>query len=335
MKISDKMKKTTAIAHSNIALIKYWGKSNQKLNIPAVDSISITLKELYTRTSLSFSKKLENDTLILDKKPANEKQRKRISYLLDLIRYKKKIDFPVEVISENNFPTGAGLASSASGFAALAIAASHAAGLNLTPFELSELARQGSGSAARSIFGGFVHMHRGDDKSGMDAVAEQLYDENYWDLRLVILVTSTKEKEIGSTEGMNLTAKTSPYYIRWVQSTAGDIGEMKNAIVKKDFEKVGELSELSCLKMHALAMSANPGIIYWNEHTVKIINEIRALRKKGLGVFFTIDAGPQVKVLCLPSDVNKVQNEFKNMAGIKQTISTSIGPSAYIVGEDK
>ena len=327
------MKDTTAIAHSNIALIKYWGKSNQKLNIPAVDSISITLKELFTTTSVSFSKELKHDTLILDKKLASEKQRKRVSNFLDLVRHKKKFDFPVEVISENNFPTAAGLASSASGFAALALGASTAAGLNLSPFELSELARQGSGSAARSICGGFVHMHRGDDKSGMDAVAEQLFDENYWDLRMLILVTSTKEKDIGSTKGMNLTAKTSPYYRRWVQSAVGDTAEMLNAILKKDFEKVGELSEFSCLKMHALAMSANPGIIYWNDSTVRIINRVKALRKNGLGVFFTIDAGPQVKILCLPSDVNKVKSEFEHMRGIKQIILTAIGPSAHILGE--
>jgi len=305
------------------------------LNIPAVDSISITLKKLKTKTSITESEQLKNDTFLLDKKPANEKQTKRVSEFLQLIRHKQDFNTPFKIVSENNFPTAAGLASSASGFAALALAASHAAGLDLTSFELSELARQGSGSAARSIFGGFVHMHRGAEKSGMDAVAEQLFDENYWDLRLLILVTSTQEKEIGSTEGMNLTAKTSPYYTRWVQSTVGDIGEMKNAIVKKDFEKVGELSEFSCLKMHALAMSANPGIIYWNEHTLKIINKIRALRKNGLGVFFTIDAGPQVKVLCLPSDVKKVQNEFANIEGIQRMISTSIGPSAYIAGEDK
>jgi diphosphomevalonate decarboxylase len=328
------MKNTIAIAHSNIALIKYWGKSNQKLNIPAVDSISITLKELTTKTSINISEKLKSDTFLLDKKSANEKQKKRVVKFLELIRHKQKFNSPLEIISENNFPTGAGLASSASGFAALALAASNAVGLDLTPFELSELARQGSGSAARSIFGGFVHMHRGDDKSGMDAVAEQLYDENYWDLRLLILITSTKEKEIGSTEGMNLTAKTSPYYRQWVQSTVDDISEMTDAIVKKDFEKVGEFAEFSCLKMHALAMSANPGIIYWNKHTMELINKVRAMRKKGFGVFFTIDAGPQVKVLCLPSDVDSVQNEFKNMASVKQIIPTAIGPSAYIVGEN-
>lgn len=328
------MNNITAIAHSNIALIKYWGKSNHKLNIPAVDSISITLKELTTKTSIKISEKLKSDSFVLDNKPANEGQQKKVKQFLELIRHKKNINSFFEIISNNNFPTGAGLASSASGFAALALAASHAAGLDLTPFELSELARQGSGSAARSIYGGFVHMHRGDDKSGMDAVAEQLYDENYWDLRLLILVTSTKEKELGSTDGMNLSAKTSPYYRRWVQSTVGDIGEMTNAIAKKDFEKVGELAEFSCLKMHALAMSANPGIIYWNGHTVDLINKVRELRKSGLGIFFTIDAGPQVKVLCLPSDVKKAQKEFENMSGIKQIIHTSIGPSAYIVGEN-
>ena len=327
------MQDTTAIAHSNIALIKYWGKTHQKLNIPAVDSISITLKELYTKTSLSFSKNIKQDTLFLDGKKANEKQRKRVSNFLDLVRHKKKFDFPVEVISENNFPTGAGLASSASGFAALALGASKAAALNLSPFELSELARQGSGSAARSICGGFVHMHRGEEKSGMDAVAEQIYDENYWDLRMLILVTSTKEKDIGSTKGMNLTAKTSPYYKRWIQSSVGDTGEMLNAIAKKDFEKVGELSEFSCLKMHGLAMSANPGIIYWNDTTLKIIHKVKLLRKKGLAVFFTIDAGPQVKLLCLPSEVKKIESEFAHMQGIIQIIHTAIGPSAHILGE--
>ena len=327
------MKDTTAVAHSNIALIKYWGKSNQKLNIPAVDSISITLKELSTKTSVIFSENLKQDTLILNNKSANEKQRLRVSCFLDLIRNKKKINYSLEIKSENNFPTAAGLASSASGFAALSLAVSKAVGLNLNPVELSELARKGSGSAARSIYGGFVYMHRGNDKSGIDSIAEQLYDENYWDLRLLILVTSKKEKEIGSTEGMNLTAKTSPYYKNWIQSTVSDISEMKKAIAKKDFEKVGDFSEFSCLKMHALAMSANPGIIYWNENTIKIVNKVRALRKSGLGIFFTIDAGPQVKVLCLPKDVKKVENEFKTVKGIKQIIHTAIGPSAYVLGE--
>jgi diphosphomevalonate decarboxylase len=329
----NKMQKITAVAHSNIALIKYWGKSNQKLNIPAVDSISITLKKLSTKTSVMFSENFKQDILILNNKSADEKRRLRVSHFLDLIRNEKKINSPAEVKSENNFPTSAGLASSASGFAALALAASKAVGLNLSPVELSELARKGSGSAARSIFGGFVHMHRGNDKSGIDSVAEPLYDENYWDLHLLILVTSTKEKDIGSTEGMNLTAKTSPYYKNWIQSSLSDISEMKNAIAKKDFEKVGDLSEFSCLKMHALAMSANPGIIYWNENTIKIINKVRALRQSGLGIFFTIDAGPQVKVLCLPKDVKKIKNEFQPMKGIKQIIQTAIGPSAYILGD--
>jgi len=325
------MKKTTAVAHSNIALIKYWGKSNQQLNIPAVDSISITLKELKTKTTIRES---EISSFFLDNKPANEKQSEKVFKFLDLINQKKEFNSAYRIDSENNFPTGAGLASSASGFAALTFAASHSAGLKLSPSDLSVLARQGSGSAARSIFGGFVHMHRGKDKDGKDAFAEQLYDENYWDLRLLILVTSTKEKDIGSTEGMNLTANTSPYYNSWIQSTNNEISEMKDAIGKKDFEKVGELAEFSCLKMHALAMSANPGIIYWNETTVKLINAVRELRKKGVGVFFTIDAGPQVKVLCLPSEVEKIKKEIENIPGIQQIISTAIGPSAYIIGEN-
>lgn len=327
------MKKTLAIAHSNIALIKYWGKSNHKYNIPAGDSISITLKELATKTSINVLNNQNRDSFILNNKTANKIQAGKVKQFINLIRERNDFKLPLEICSENNFPTSAGLASSASGFAALTLAASRAIGLNLSPIELSELARRGSGSAARSIFGGFVHMHRGNNKNGSDAIAEQLFDEHYWDLRLLILVTSTKEKEISSTEGMNLTAHASPYYEPWIQSTKIDIAEMKNAIVKKDFEKVGEFTEFSCLKMHALAMSANPGIIYWNENTVKLINKIRDLRKNGLGIFFTIDAGPQVKVLCLPSDVQKTLNEFENITGIKQIIHTKIGPSAYLVGE--
>jgi diphosphomevalonate decarboxylase len=327
------MENTTAIAHSNIALIKYWGKSDHKLNIPATDSISITLKELFTKTRIESENITNSNQVWLNHKVANQNQKERIFKFLEILNFENRIQSKFKIISENNFPTGAGLASSASGFAALALVAAKSAGLNLTPFELSELARKGSGSAARSIFGGFVHMHRGEEKNGMDAVAEQIYDENYWDLRLLILITSMQEKDIGSTEGMNLTSDTSPYYERWVQSSVGDIGEMKKAIEKKDFEKVGELTEFSCLKMHALAMSANPGLIYWNEYTVKLINKVRALRKKGLGVFFTIDAGPQVKVLCQAKDVKKVKSHFNSETGIEKIIETAIGPSAYIVGD--
>ncbi|RMF54452.1 MAG: diphosphomevalonate decarboxylase, partial [Calditrichaeota bacterium] len=215
--------KATAIAHANIALVKYWGKRDIKLNLPAVGSISMTLRDLFTQSSIFFSEEFSEDILILNGQPAGEVERRRVSSFLDIFRDLSGVRMCAKVESHNNFPTGAGLASSASGFAALTIAASAALGLELSSEKLSILARQGSGSAARSIYGGFVEMKKGELPDGSDAYAIQLYDENYWNLDMLILITSEEEKEISSTRGMKLTAETSPYYSAWVQSSEDDL----------------------------------------------------------------------------------------------------------------
>jgi len=323
--------KSTAIAHANIALVKYWGKRDEALNLPAVGSISMTLKELFTKTSVEFRDDLETDYLILNGKHANPKQEGRISKFLNILREKAGLQRFAEIASENNFPTGAGLASSASGFAALAVAAARSLELDLSPTQLSELARRGSGSAARSIFGGFVEMKMGEKADGSDAVAVQLYDETYWPLEMLIIITSAAEKEIGSTEGMNLTAETSPYYRNWTDSAPADLEAMREAIKRKDFQQLGEISEYSCFKMHGLALSARPGLLYWNELTVRLIHEIRSLRRKGLPAYVTIDAGPQVKVICLPQYSEQIRRELEQVKGIKKILKTSIGPGARIV----
>jgi diphosphomevalonate decarboxylase len=323
--------KAAAQAHSNIALIKYWGKQASQLNLPAVGSISLTLNELYTITSVCFKKDQEADTLFLNNNRASQEVKARVSTFLDIFRAKANIKFMAEVISENNFPTGAGLASSASAFAALSLAASAALGLKLSKTELSQLARLGSGSAARSIYGGFVEMKKGNEVDGSDAVAIQLADQRYWDLRLLILITSHAEKEIGSTMGMNHTAQTSPYYASWIATSNDDIHEMRSAIAGKDLEKLGELAEFNCLKMHALGFSARPALIYWNELTIQLIHAVRELRKSGLPVYFTIDAGPQVKVISIPEYIQKVRNELNAIPGIKSSIETSLGPDAKII----
>lgn len=325
--------KSIAIAHANIALVKYWGKRDEALNLPAVGSISITLRDLFTKTSVEFRENLKSDILILNGERANPKQEFRSSKFLDLIREKAHTPLFAEIASENNFPTGAGLASSASGFAALTLAASDAAGLDLSPAPLSELARRGSGSAARSIFGGFVEMKMGEKADGSDAVAFQLHDEHYWPLDMLILITSAAEKETGSTEGMNLTAETSPYYRAWVESSPADLAAMREAISRKDFRQLGEISEYSCFKMHGLALSARPGLLYWNPLTVTLIHEVRRLRQKGLPAYVTIDAGPQVKVICLPEYSEQFRRELSQIEGIKQILKTSIGPGARIVEE--
>jgi diphosphomevalonate decarboxylase len=323
--------KASAIAHSNLALVKYWGKKNSALNIPAVGSISITLKELSTRTSVHFDPKLDADILILNDSPADQTKQKRVSSFLNIVRQQANMNHFAKISSANNYPTGAGLASSASGFCALSVAASRAANLDLNPQQLSVLARQGSGSAARSIYGGFVEMKMGEKSDGSDSFATQIADENHWDLTVIVAITTEREKRIGSTDGMTLTAQTSPYYKEWISSSRQNLDEMRTTIIGKNFEKLGEISEQSCLKMHALAMSANPGLIYWNSTTTTLIHLVRELRQNNIQCYFTIDAGPQVKILCLPKDSKKIENFLKEVHGVKKTIHTSLGPGATLI----
>ncbi|WP_218089741.1 diphosphomevalonate decarboxylase [Rhodohalobacter halophilus] len=325
----------TAKAHANIALIKYWGKRSVDLNLPAVGSISLTLDALQTTTTLQFDDHLENDILQLDHRIVAGEPLERVSTFLDLAA--GTIKRPrAKISTSNNFPTGAGLASSASGFAALAIAANQGMNLQLTDKELSKLARQGSGSAARSIYGGFAEMRCGSSlNDDSDDFAQGLYNDSYWDLRLLIAVTSANKKEIGSTEGMVRTAKTSPFYRGWVESQNEDLDEMRRSISNKDFEKVGELTEHSCFKMHGLAMSARSPILYWNAATTKMIHTIWNLRKKGIAAYVTMDAGPQVKVLCLPGRAELVKQAMLSVEGVKQIIEAKPGPGATIVSDDQ
>src|SRR5262245_12516848 len=207
--------RATARAGANFALVKYWGKADARLNVPAVGSISITLDSLFTETQVELAPTLRSDELVLDGKRRDEDLAK-ISACVDLLRHKAGVDTRVRVVSRNNFPTGAGLASSASGFAALVRAAETALGVTLSPRERSIVARQGSGSAARSIFGGFVEMHAGTAADGSDSFAEPLLDGKEWPLDVVIAVTAKGEKEIGSRSGMTRSASSSPYYAAWV-----------------------------------------------------------------------------------------------------------------------
>ncbi len=321
----------TTRAHSNIALIKYWGKKDVALNIPAVGSISLALSALFTETSVSSDALLNRDSFMLNDSPASEKETNRLSAFLDRIRQRsgKKIYYRVE--SVNNFPTSAGLASSASGFAALALAATLAAGLELSPTALSELARLGSGSAARSIFGGFVEMKVGVQKDGRDAVAKMLYPPGHWDLSVLIAVTAEGPKKTGSTDGMEHSRITSPFYQSWIDNSNTDLEEMRQCLTQKDFEKLAELSEFSCLKMHALALASRPGLIYWNGATVNVMQRIREMRESGIPVFFTVDAGPQVKAICPSEYVSQVKTELNRMPGISRIIESTLGGAAQIV----
>ena len=319
-----------ARAGANFALVKYWGKADARLNVPAVGSISITLDALYTETEVALDRKLARDELVLDGRRRDEDAAK-ISACVDLLRHKAGVDTRVRVTSRNNFPTGAGLASSASGYAALVRAAEAAFGLALAPRERSILARQGSGSAARSIFGGFVEMHAGSSPDGTDSYAEPLLDESEWPLEVVIAVTATGEKEIGSRSGMTRSASSSPYYAAWVAGQPPDLAAARAAIAARDFAVLGEVAEHNCLKMHAAALAAQPALVYWNGATVECLHAVRRLRAGGVPVFFTIDAGPQLKAVCASGAREAVEHALRAVPGVLRTLTSALGPGAELV----
>lgn len=318
-----------ARAGANFALIKYWGKADARLNVPAVGSISITLDALWSETEVVLDPQLAADELSLNGKPRPEDVAK-ISACLDLLRKPAGIATRARITSHNNFPTGAGLASSASGFAALVTAAAAACGKKVTPRELSILARQGSGSAARSIFGGFVEMHAGTAADGSDSYAEPLLDASVWPLEVVIAVTAKKEKEVGSSSGMTRSAASSPYYKSWVADQPADLTTARNAIAARDFDALAAISEHNCLKMHAAAIAARPPLLYWNGATVDCLQAVQRLRATGVPVFFTIDAGPQVKAVCTPDARPAVEAMLRAQPGVVDVLVSRLGPGAEL-----
>lgn len=317
---------SSARAHPNIALVKYWGKRDPALNLPAVGSISVTLSGMHTETNVAFDPDAAADTFTLDG-AGNPAEAQRVSRFLDLVRERASIDTHAHVTSCNNFPTAAGLASSASGFAALALAATRAAGLSLGDAELSALARRGSGSAPRSMFGGFAEMAAGRAADGSDAVAHQLHDESHWPLEIRVAVTTSGRKSVSSTEAMQSSACTSPFYPAWVNGNAADLDEARAAIAARDFERLARVSEASCLRMHAVALSSDPGLLFWNDATVRVIHAVRDARDKGTAVFFTIDAGPQVKVFAEPG----VSMRLDDIDGVERVIEAGVGPGAHVL----
>ena len=328
----------TAAAGTNIALVKYWGKRDAALNLPSAGSLSLTLADLGSKTTVRFAADAGDhaghDRVLFQGAPAEARFAARVQCFLDLVRTRAHLQLPAEVATTNSVPTAAGLASSAAGFAALALAASRAAGLQLSPTELSELARRGSGSAARSIFGGFVEMSAGTRADGTDAVACGLLDEKAWDVRLCVAITAEGEKAIGSTVAMEQTARTSPYYQGWLASVPVDMGEARAAVAARDLAALGAVAERSALRMHACALAADPHILYWNPATVAAMATVKGLRRSGTSAFFTIDAGPHVKVLCISSDATHVQAALAATPGVVRVLLLAPGRGAHILNEN-
>lgn len=325
--------KATARARPNIALVKYWGKRDSVLNLPAAGSLSVTLDTLWTQTSVAFDPAFEHDTLHLNN-ASDTHALARVSACLDILRGHAGTTCRARVDTQNTFPTAAGLASSASGFAALVVAASQALGLPQERRFLSSLARQGSGSAARSLYGGFVRMHAGELADGSDAFAESLLSPDAWPLTVVVAITTQKAKTVSSGEGMERSRRTSPFHADWIASVDDDLAVAHAAVMQRDFQALAEVSEHSCLKMHADMLASRPPLMYWTAATMGCMQRIRQLRENdGVGVFFTVDAGPQVKAICLPQDAPRVATELADMPGVECTLVSGLGEGAEIVSE--
>lgn len=325
----------TARAHANIALVKYWGKRNAVLNLPAAGSLSLTLAALTTTTRVRFSDSLVRDTLMLDGEPAGGAALARVSRWLDLVRAQAGIEARAEIVSNNDFPTASGLASSASGFAALATAAPAAAGLTLSARERSVLARRGSGSAARSIYGGFALMHAGVDPDGSDAYAEPLNVDRPWDLRMVIAIVGGRPKKHGSREAMDHCADTSPLYSGFIGSVPGDLEAARQAIEARDLHALGRVAEASALAMHAAAMASRPAIIYFQPPTLACMAKVEELRASGVGAYYTMDAGPHVKVLTRPDDAEAVARALRGIEGVTQVLVSAAGGPAEVLASEE
>ncbi|MEM7813525.1 MAG: diphosphomevalonate decarboxylase [Candidatus Aenigmatarchaeota archaeon] len=325
--------KATAVANANIALVKYWGKRDKELILPHNGSISMTCDGLATTTTVEFSAQYDKDTITINDQEL-AKDEKDIMAHIERIRKLAGITDKARVVSESNFPVAAGLASSASGLAALSMAAAAAAGLNLNARELSILARQGSGSACRSIFGGFVEWQRGTAADGSDSHAVQIADKLHWpEFRMITTIVTEKKKPVSSRAGMAQTVATCPYYEGWLRTVNDDLAKVRAGILNKDFELVASVAEFNCLKMHATMMTTQPPIIYWIPATMEIIHAVRQMREEGIKAYFTIDAGPNVKVMCLAQDEETVNSRLLELDGVQKTIVCRPGDAAQLINK--
>lgn len=330
----SKLGKATARACANIALVKYWGKRDPVLNLPAAGSLSMTLDALVTETSVEFDDDLNADVLILDGATADAKATARTARWLDLVRERASVTAKARVVSGNNFPTASGLASSASAYAALALAATRAASYAADPAELSELARLGSGSAARSIFGGFVEMAPGVSSDGKDAVARPIDDGGDWDVRMVVAVVGGGvKKSVSSRDAMTHCAETSPLYQAWVGSVPGDIEAAREAIARRDLGALGAIAEGSALAMHAAALASRPTIRYFRPETLAVMARVESLREAGAPAFYTMDAGPHVKILTAGDAADDVARAVRDVPGVSDVLHSRIGGPAVLLDD--
>jgi diphosphomevalonate decarboxylase len=309
----------SARACPSLALLKYWGKLDRRENTTATPSVAVTLGGLYTDTTATVSSAAsEADRVELDDRlqPSDHYRP-----FFDRLRRELGSRQSFHTRSHNSFPTAAGLASSSSGFAALAASCAWAAGADLAPERLSAVARLGSASAARAIYGGFVLLDRG------ARAAEQLHGPEHWrELRILVVVTAPRSKEFSSREAMESSRLHSPYYRDWVRSSGRLLPETLRAVADRDLERLGELARLSAFRMHAVMLASRPPLCYWLPETVAAFAVCAELRRRGIGAWETMDAGPQVKVLCLERDLPKIEEGLRAALPATELIVACPGP---------
>lgn len=329
------MRSARAVAHTNIALVKYWGKRPPApglpdLNLPAVGSLSLTLDRLRSETTVGPS---DHDLFTLNEGPGPADAAAKVFRHLDRVWQAAghaAARPPCRVASVNHLPTAAGLASSASGFAALTLAAAAAFAWDPGRAALSALARRGSGSAARSLWGGFVRLERGSQPDGSDCRAYPLHPASHWDVRLLIAHTAKGPKPVGSTDGMQRCRETSPYYGPWVETSEADLAAAEAALAARDLASLGEIVEHSCFKMHACMMATRPPLVYWNGTTLEAIRAVWQARAEGLVGYVTSDAGPHVKVLCPSDQADALAERLRAVPGVQAVEAVAPGPDPHV-----
>ncbi|MBF8249968.1 MAG: Diphosphomevalonate decarboxylase [Candidatus Levybacteria bacterium] len=321
--------KATAIAPSNIAFIKYWGRKDEVLRLPENGSISMNLNNLTTITTVEFNKNFKEDEIIINNQKEAKEGNRAIKHL-DRIRKLAKIYYKAKVVTNNNFPTGTGLSSSASGFAALTVAGAKAAGLNLSEKALSILARQGSGSACRSIPDGFVEWLDGNSSDTSFGVS--LYPENYWDIVDVVAVVSKNKKEVSTTEGQKLAAS-SPFFSVRRSGMKDKLKLIKKYMANKDFVKFGELVEAEALELHAIMLTSTPSLIYLLPGSLRMMHLVKKWRQEGLQVYFTVNTGQDIHLICQKKDVKEVSKRALEVSDVQKTIINYPSRGAHLISE--
>lgn len=325
------LQRAAAFAPSNIALTKYWGKRDETLNLPLASSISFSLAELGSLTVCVPDEALDRDAMLVDDRPLDDAGMIKVRRVLTEVRRLAGATAFAGLRSVNTVAAARGLASSASAFAALALAASRAYGLDLDLPSLSRLARTGSGSASRSVHGGYVIWHKGKAADGLDSYAEPLLPATHWPLRVLVAQVSDGRKKVTSTAGMKHSATSSPTFQGWIAQCERDLVECQAALRARDMQRLADVVEGNALAMHGTMLATRPPLLYWQPATLAVIHAVQQMRREGTECCFTIDAGSSVVVLASAQDARPVAETLGEIAGIEQVIQTRIGDGARLV----